>query len=87
MALLDFYNRASLAVDNEDYVIGIFIDLQKAFDTTDHKILLEKLSFYGIRGEALGFVVILKIVCSVCMSITVVLLMTLLYVVCLKVQS
>ena len=38
-------------LDQGQYVCGIFVDLEKAFDTVDHEILCEKLNHYGVHGN------------------------------------
>ena len=35
--------------DNGDFVCGVFIELEKAFDTVYHDILCNKLKYYGLR--------------------------------------
>ena len=37
-------------MDNDEILFSIFLDLSKAFDTIDNKILLEKLKYCGIEG-------------------------------------
>ena len=49
VAAYNIYNH----LDVDDSVIGIYMDLQKAFDSINHEILLHKLSNYGIRGTVL----------------------------------
>ena len=34
-------------------MIGVYLDLKKAFDTVDHNLLLKHLSAYRIRGNIL----------------------------------
>ena len=41
------------APDHEELPISIYIDLSKAFGTLDHGILIDKLSHYGIKCNAL----------------------------------
>ena len=49
ISLIDLINKY---LDNNYFAFGVFIDLQKAFDTVYREILPAKLDFYGIRGLA-----------------------------------
>ena len=44
-------NQIINELQQKKHVIGIFIDLSKAFDTIDHNKILFKLEYYGIRGS------------------------------------
>ena len=50
-ALINITECVRSALDEGKYACGIFVDLQKAFGTVNHNILLDKLSHYGIRGN------------------------------------
>ena len=51
----EFLENVTTSIDNKINTIGIFLELSKAFDTIDHKILLNKLEWYGVRGKALDW--------------------------------
>jgi hypothetical protein len=54
-ATLEFIDYLFQLLDNDKIPFSIFMDLSKAFDTLDHCILLEKLSYYGIVGSSLNW--------------------------------
>lgn len=55
LALCHCVEKIYEALDSGKFGCAIFIDLQKAFDTVDHDILISKLNFYGIRGISLDW--------------------------------
>ena len=50
LAVLEVTDLCYANLDNNNFILGLFIDLQKAFDCIDIDILLAKLHNYGIRG-------------------------------------
>jgi hypothetical protein len=46
-----FIEDIQKALDNKLLVMGIFLDLTKAFDVLNHKLLLAKLELNGLAGK------------------------------------
>ena len=44
-------------MDSNKYCVGLFVDLKKAFDTVNHRIIINKLDYYGIRGKPLDWLI------------------------------
>ena len=54
MPILLLQERVTKAMENGKLAVAIYIDLQKAFDTVNHNILIGKCEKYGISGSALN---------------------------------
>ena len=54
-ALIILVDKIMNALSNGDFVLGLFLDFSKAFDTINHEILISKLFHYGIRGVSLDW--------------------------------
>ena len=55
-AQIDLIGGITQSLDANQYAIGVFIDLKKALDAVNHKLLYKKMEFLGIRGVAFKWI-------------------------------
>ena len=55
-AILEFLDNAYHSLDKKKFLLAIYLDFSKAFDTVNHNILLLKLDNFGIRGNCLNWI-------------------------------
>lgn len=55
-AVTDLLDCICNSLDKKKYAVAVFIDLSKAFDVVNHKLLLKKLYSLGIRGELFNLI-------------------------------
>ena len=55
-SLISITEPINKTIEAKKYECGIFIDLEKAFDTANHKILIQKLEHYSFRGNAISWI-------------------------------
>ena len=53
LSILLLVDNISKALEEADYVLGLFLDFSKAFDTVNHEIIFKEMEFYCIRGTPL----------------------------------
>lgn len=56
MPLTLIVEEVTKTLENNGKVLGLFLDLKKAFDTVNISILINKLNLMGIRGDMLGII-------------------------------
>ena len=54
-AISELVGKIIKNMEEQKYTMAVFIDLSKAFDTLEHKVLFAKLYRYGIRGLTLDW--------------------------------